>query len=225
MPLGRGHKQSTRATPGAGAALVTFTPSEAGPPQHQPSSGRTERGTERGMERGGWGQQNGSERPEETRTRCPARHCRPSSSGFAAAAPACLPLLSRASISSAVQGPRAGTGTSGPAGPAPSSLRGGLRAAPEQPDLRGVHPGLGGGEPSEGTGGGEGRAGAAASGPARRSLPSGGRAGPGPPGASHRLAARALGAPPPRLHIGAGRRPVREHGGPADSHRALRGFP
>lgn len=34
-----------------------------------------------------------------------------------------------------------------------------------------------------------------------------------PPGVSHRLAARGPGAPPQRLHVGAGRRPVREHGG------------
>lgn len=49
---------------------------------------------------------------------------------------------------------------------------------------------------------------------------------PRPPGVSHHLAARAPGAPPQRLHISAGRRPVREHGGERGPQpNELRRFP
>lgn len=99
-------------------------------------------------------------------------------------------------------------------------------------------PGTGGMQTARGKLSGPGRAGAA--GPERgsrtgtegasRGREGGAAAGPAPPGVSHRLAARAPSAPPQRLHVGAGRRPVREHGGErgrgtTSSRRPPRGFP
>lgn len=138
------------------------------------------------------------------------QHCQCSNRGAAAARGVLRQLAHRGEIS---QRNRAGGQTQAPLPAAPSSankyLSGRFLSRPplEPRDLRGGHGPIGRGKVGARSQQVRGRRS-----PASRPLPGGTGARSGAaPGVSHRLAARAPGAPPQRRHVGTGGRAVREH--------------